>query len=333
LLVPDEPETPEPLKRNDEELIPNEEFVVHGGVEISIPFADWQDSYTDGFIKALADVCSVDASRINVTDIRPGSTIIDYTIRPVTAVVEEEALDMTRKLGNAFQGDFAEILHSFGVPECYVNVSESQLPSVKRPPARSMGCKRCRNGREQAEHDHRTFTRKCGRGGKCGKETPFTIKEQCATGCATHCMQSCRRFHDPKVRKCAAARRSYEQSTVSAALQPTQPPPPQQQPEAVVVADAGQNVRLKRFIAEAVTEQNLAQVSIDDSRERQEVFVLAECYADCSRQCIEQCIGEFGDPIPSDFIAPVPEPNSPYNPPALSPAYLPGNDTVVAPSQ
>jgi hypothetical protein len=55
------------------------------------------------------------------------------------------------------------------------------------------GCKRCRSGREQVEKDHRDFTRKCARGGKCMRREPLSIKNECVPDCADHCMISCKR--------------------------------------------------------------------------------------------------------------------------------------------
>jgi hypothetical protein len=143
-------------------------------------------------------------------------------------------------------------------------------------------------------------------------------------GCADHCMSSCKRFHDPKVRKCASARRKFESGAVANALAPSMA---DQESATVITQYDEKTSELRQFIQDGVEEHNMAQVSVVDARDRQEVFVLADCYADCSRQCVEHCIGEYGDPIPSDYIRPTPEETVPYNPPPLSPAYLPRNHT------
>lgn len=324
-IVP--PEIPEALKRNEEQMRREQEFKVTSEVELSVPLSDWSDSYTAATIDTLAESCGVSPANINITSIREGSTIIEFVVTPNQPFIEEEAEDIQRRLTNSFSNDFADTLMTKGLPPLTVNVTKT--PYIEAPkiiPSSNLGCKRCRNGYEQAEHDHREFTRKCGRGGKCTRREPFSIKEECALGCADHCMSSCKRFHDPKVRKCASARRKFEQDSVANALEPSV-----LSQEAQVITHYDEKTsRLRQFIRESVEEQNLAQVSVVDARDRQEVFVLADCYADCSRQCVEHCIGEYGDPIPADYLKPEEEPSKPYNPPPLSPAYLPRNATLNA---
>lgn len=152
-------------------------------------------------------------------------------------------------------------------------------------------CKRCRNGREQAENDHREFTRKCNRGGSCRRPTEFSIQDACAHGCADHCSSTCRRFHDPKARTCTARRRMYR---AAEALSPSKNSTLN---ATTLVADFLEvDEDMRHFIRKSVDEQDL--LSIDVAREGSEVAVISVCFSECARSCIETCIGQWSDDIP-----------------------------------
>lgn len=151
-------------------------------------------------------------------------------------------------------------------------------------------CTRCRNGQEQVERDHREFTRKCNRGGSCRRRIEFSIQDSCAHGCADHCSQTCRRFHDPKARKCLSRRKMYQ---AAEALVPST-----NQTATVSYLEISEDMR--HFIRKSVEDQSL--LSIDNARESSEVAVVSLCFSECARSCIETCIGQWSDDIPDPAV-------------------------------
>lgn len=158
----------------------------------------------------------------------------------------------------------------------------------------TMRCKRCRNGREQSEKDHREFTRKCNRDGSCKRQTPFSIQDACARGCADHCSQTCKRFHDPKARTCAIRRRQQENPpAVANSLTPDH----NQAESALVVTNLIEISRdMRQWIRSSVDEQSL--LHIGDVQDSSEVNVISKCFAECAESCVGTCIGQWTDTVP-----------------------------------
>jgi len=298
------------FKKTDEQLAPSEEYLVSGTLRFSLDFKKWNNDYTSIVVAGLAKVSLVPPSNIHIIDITSGSTIIKFQVRPPQPMVEASATETSRRINNAVFGDFIDTLIAAGLPTCELNAPD-KIVTVGGAP-RSTGCKRCRNGLEQAEKDHRDFTRKCTRG-LCSRQEPFSIKSECARGCSDHCLTSCKRFHDPKIQKCSAARRKYADSQGNSALQPSQ--------STLISIIASPKSEIREYTESLIDQQNLAQLSVEDAQERTEVQVLSDCYAECSRQCIEHCIGAFGEPIPEqDLKSP---PNESTTTTTSAPASLP----------
>jgi hypothetical protein len=156
-LVPDEPEDPEAVKRNQEQL-KAPEYTVSGELEFSIDMREWEDNHTSIVVRQLAQVVGVSEDQVIVTNIRPGSTIIEYTLRcvhlrlyfifivifsdvyefvrfeynrPNNSLTPEPAQEAAERLSTAFESDFMDSLMINGLPACTMNVSA--LPIVNRP--------------------------------------------------------------------------------------------------------------------------------------------------------------------------------------------------------
>lgn len=218
---------------------------------------------------------------------------MDFVVMPpLDSHVLENAMQQKMKLDDmAADGTLAEKLRLAGVPAGAVKVISSTV-AVNAAADTTKHCKRCRSGAEQAEHDQRVFTRKCNRDGKCNKELPFKIDDACARGCADHCTQSCKRFHEPKARICAARRRQHDIAKA------TIPAPTQGNTDEVVEVTNLMQVHadMRQTIRKSVDAQAL--LTLDQVSEQTEAEVIAQCFSDCAQVCVETCIGQWIDATP-----------------------------------
>jgi len=158
------------------------------------------------------------------------------------------------------------------------------LPEEDQPGAQDVikRCTRCRSGREQAENDHREFTRKCNRAdGSCKKTIPFGIDDACARGCADHCTSTCKRFHDPKAKVCAVRRRQHQPLAPSSLLATSAPKV---------------NSEVAEHVASVMGDQTF--ISLEQVEDVSEAGAVAQCYAECAQVCIESCIGQWTNAVP-----------------------------------
>jgi len=220
------------------------------------------------------------------------ATLVEFALLPPSLAIEnamEEKL-VLEKAG--LDGSLAKALRDEGVKTGELHLIKCDVATKTYTDVKSR-CKRCRNGREQSEKDHRDFTRKCNRDGSCQKDVPFTIHDACARGCADHCSQTCKRFHDPKAKQCAAKRRLHQSSSVPNAMQP--------EPSMIQSAQYVSNLiqldeDMRQFIKTSVDSQNL--LSIDQVQDSSEAAVIAQCFGECAHSCIETCIGQWSDAVP-----------------------------------
>jgi len=213
----------------------------------------------------------------------------DATERKVRAV--EARADATKKKG---EHEKAFDAYQFSLSPVQVKVAPHAEP-FNKVSAKRRGCARCRSGRETVEKSDREFTRKCGRDGKCATEQSLTIESTCAQGCHDHCLKSCRRYHDPKTRKCARARMHSKGKTgkasLAAALAPTQ-----SLVELEEGVAGGGSAGMRGWLMTSAAQTRAAKVDIVEAQARKEVYILSDCMAECSRDCLVHCIG-YGDPV------------------------------------
>lgn len=222
------------------------------------------------------------------------ATSIEFAILPPQgSSATENAMEEKMAIEKAvLDGTMATAMREAGIKTGDVLLVKADVATKAYTDVKSR-CKRCRNGREQAENDHREFTRKCNRDGSCKKNIPFTIQDACARGCADHCSQTCKRFHDPKAKQCAARRRLHKTSDTA------------MQPESAVLNNAPVVTNLiqldedmRQFIKSSVDSQNL--LSIEQVQDSSEAAVVAQCFGECAHSCIETCIGQWSEAVPDE---------------------------------
>lgn len=228
-------------------------------------------------------------------------------VSPPNVPGQESSLNEKIRFDDGFaDGSWADELRKNGIPCSDVSADSIEVHTKTITDIKSR-CTRCRSGSEQADNDHREFTRRCSRDGSCKKATEFTVDDACAHGCASHCSTTCKRFHVTKEKVCLRRRRLHEASESI-------------KPNAEVAAGAATVTGLfqvhegmRQTIAEHVESQNL--LSIDDvtagggeieeggsangtAALPSEVKVISTCFAECAQSCIEHCIGQWTDAIP-----------------------------------
>lgn len=222
---------------------------------------------------------------------------IKFVVMPSSSpTTTENAMEEKMTLDDAgASGTLVAALGEVGVPVGGVVVEAAEVVTQPAVDVHKR-CKRCRNGREQAEHDHREFTRKCNRAGNCKRELPFSVDDACARGCADHCAGTCKRFHDPKAKTCAIRRKFH--STNPGQYDSAMTPDPLVTDEAQEISNLAQVSRpMRDSIREAlfgVSFLTLDQVNEGDN----EAAVIAQCFTECSEACIETCIGQWSDAVP-----------------------------------
>lgn len=188
--------------------------------------------------------------------------------------LEKQKVQIDEAIAN---GKFSELLREWGIPSgdaLVVHTGEAPKSSAQA----FKECVRCKHARSVESPN--------------SYDSPSGVQISCSRGCSDYCDATCKRFHDPKEKKCMV-RRSLQRyglepqllADVSSSRANKSELLNQESNLLEVSADMRQSIR------DSMDDESL--LSIDQAQSSSELETVSLCFSQCANTCVEGCIADW----------------------------------------